>query len=302
MVRLFSSLSIICASALATVAIVAAQPNPTEQSGTVEKEISLKYSLKTGTKYTWRLAADQVVVGGKAARINALFSMEAVEHDEKGNTLCRIRVRSDQAPSIATKKLNDPENLLAAVSNRRLSLAGVYDAILDELGNVITGSTSINQEIEIATLSGSETTNQPVEVQNNMEIPSIMAMVLPSVPNTILGSTIGEAIDTIYLPSRYQKLTASAVGNVSQEASGMLMDTVYRRIKLDSVATSDNSIRMHISIYSERRNISGNEFSSRTKVIKDVTTGLVEQIVEYGYRRKGTILTPEYTAVAVLEN
>lgn len=293
--------SALCMAAFLNTAITLHAQNieGTEQLQT--KEVSLRYALKVGSSYTWRLAADQAVVGGRAARINAMFSMETVDKDDKGNTLCRIRVRSDHSPSIATLKLNSDENLLAAVADRRLSLAGVYDAILDELGNVITGKTMVNQELEQATLSGAEITNNTQDIQNNLEIPSLMNMVVPSIP-TFLGKRLDHAIDTIFLPSRNQRLTQTRLGQkISTEEEGMLMDTVFRDITLDSIRSRDQQTRLYITINSERHNISGQHFISKTSVIKDVNSGLVEQIIEYGYRKEEDKLIPEYSAAAVLE-
>ncbi len=265
--------------------------------------ITLRYKLDHGRTYTWNLVADQFIVNGRALRFSALFQMDAIDSDVQGNTQVRIRVRSSNGDNRANEIIDSAKSGLFPVGSRRTNKAGVYDAMIDELGKIITGQYRLDEQAPPPVLSGIGATNQ-FDLERSIDIPSMMNLMMPTISEgqeVRIGMT---SIDTTYTQSAEQKISGSRGSSLADRDKGRAtMDTLFRSITLDSIAIRSTGQRVcHMTVHVDRHNANGQRSESETSVVRDVHTGLLELVIERGFNlRENGDRSPTYVAVAVIE-
>lgn len=266
--------------------------------------IHLRYALNVGRTYTWRLVADQFIVNKRAVRINASFNLDALDTDIAGNTQVRIRVRSSDENASVTRLIDSAKSGLYPVSSRRGNKAGVYDAVIDQIGSIITGQFAISDTVPPPIFTAGMAATNQFDHNSEIDVPSMMNMMMPALSNDERVRMKVTKRDTVLLPSALQQVRSQS-GAVAPEASNRVvrMDTLFREITLDSVVINGSQRALAcLSVITSRHNWSGSRARSVASVKRDILTGLVEQIVERGYRDEpGSEFEPIYVAVALLD-
>ncbi|MCX6139880.1 MAG: hypothetical protein NTX15_03475, partial [Candidatus Kapabacteria bacterium] len=265
--------------------------------------VVLKYSLDEGRTYTWNLVADQFIVNGRALRLSATYNMDAIDSDLDGNTQVRIRVRTSSIDKRAGEIIDSVKAGLFPVGSRRTNKAGVYDAMIDQLGKILTGQYSIDESVPPPVLSGQGLTNQ-YDANRGVDIPSMMNMMMPSMPSGTDIELHVSKIDTLLVPSANQNLEGTR-GSVARDGvkSAVQMDTIYRKMELDSIQSRPSGQRIcFMTVHSVKKTIHGSMNIIETSIVRDTRSGLLERVIERGfYSDTDGRIHPQYVAVAVIE-
>jgi len=263
--------------------------------------LTLRYKLDAGRTYVWHLVSDQFVVNHRSLRLNATFYLDAIDSDVDGNTQVRLHVKSSDKDDKASAIIDSVKNGSYPVGSRRSNKAGVYDAMIDQLGKIITGRFALDETSAIPPMSAHSTTNQ-FEKQQSLDIPQLLNIMLPELQKGPDLAVNAVRIDTQYVASVNQSLNSSRGSSV--EATGKLtsfIDTVYRRISFDSTAIRPSGQQVcFLSVSARRQNYNGTVSLAETSIIRDARSGLIERVIEFGYLldNKGK-KSPRYVAVAV---
>lgn len=288
---------------IAVVAMVGYAHTVAAVSTSPDSLVTLKYQLDVGRTYTWRLVADQFIVHGRALRLSAMFHMDAIDSDVQGNTQVRIRVRSSDGDHRANEIIDSVKSGLFPVGSRRTNKAGVYDAMVDQLGKIITGQYGIDERTPPPVMSGIGATNQ-FDSERSIDIPAMMNMMMPTMTDGQDVKIGTMRIDTLYIPSTNQKISGSRGSLVADANKAQtVMDTLYRAIALDSVIVKPTGQRIcHMTVFVARHNANGTHSITETSVQRDKHTGLLELVIERGFNLKDNgDRVPAYVAVAVIE-
>lgn len=296
--------SLISTSCLIAVLAVAGFVNVTAAVATSpDSLVTLKYQLDVGRTYTWRLVADQFIVNGRALRLSAMFHMDAIDSDVQGNTQVRIRVRSCDGDLRTNEIIDSVKAGMFPVGSRRTNKAGVYDAMVDQLGKIIAGQYSIDEQTPPPVMSGIGATSQ-FDSERSIDIPAMMNMMMPTMTegqDVVLGTM---RRDTIYVTSSTQKISGSRGSTANNGIKGQAaMDTLFRSFTLDSVLVRPTGQRIcNMTVSVSRHNANGTLSSTETTVQRDKHTGLLELVIERGFNLKANgDSVPAYVAVAVIE-
>ncbi|MBK7577640.1 MAG: hypothetical protein IPI24_09430 [Ignavibacteria bacterium] len=288
---------------IAVVALVCFANTASAFSTSPDSLVTLKYQLDVGRTYTWRLVADQFIVNGRALRLSAMFNMDAIDSDVQGNTQVRIRVRSSEGDHRANQIIDSVKAGFFPVGSRRSNKAGVYDAMIDELGKIISGQYGIDENSPPPIMSAIGATNQ-YDSDRGIDIPAMMNLMMPTMTsqNEVHLGTVRS--DTLLTVSSAQKISGSR-GSFKREGDKHItaMDTSYRMISLDSVRVHPNGRRVcYMTVTTTRHSSGGGRSMTQTSVIRDSHSGLLEQVIERGFNLDDdNEATPSYVAVAILE-
>lgn len=264
--------------------------------------MTLRYQLDLGRTYTWRLVVDRFVVGDRSIRFSASFHIDALDADRLGNTQVRMRARSAMPSQEAEVLIDSLKAGLFPVGNRRSNKAGVYDAVLDEFGTIITGRYAPDEQAPVPTITSLGVTTK-VEAPQYADIPSLLGTVMPAMPSGDYMPNRGSRRDTLYVPATTQRIANSRGAGSSQAKAKPVFDTVYRHFTVDSVDSSvEDNAAWFITVTSERFAHNGSHTRTVTTIVRDRATGLPTQIIEKvaNVDADGTVL-PSHLAVAILE-
>lgn len=265
--------------------------------------IILRYSLEKGKTYTWNLVADQFIVNGRALRLSATYNIDAIDSDVDGNTQVRIRTSPSSINTLAGGIIDSVKDGIFPVGSRKTNKAGVYDAMIDQLGNILTGQYNINHTTNVPVMSGQGLTNQ-TDANQSLDIPLMMNMMMPIMPLDPDIKMRVSKIDTILIPSVNQIVSGSR-GSISRndKKSKVLMDTLYRIIELDSIKIlhTDKQI-CFMTVHSVKKTINGTTNIIKTSIVRDTRSGVFERIIEQGfYSDSNGKIRPIYVAVALID-
>ncbi len=271
------------------------QPSPRTDS-----VLSLRYNLEPGRTYSWRLVADQFVVNDRSVRLSAVFTLDALDADQAGNSQVRVRIKASESNQVASAILDSIKLGLYPVGNRRTNKAGVYDAVIDELGKIITGHYGVDETVPPPPMQSVGTTTQMKE-SRDVDMPTIMGMMLPQMPIDNDVSVRVVRFDTILVPSNSQRMHATR-GTIASEGSKQSFDTMYRQIMIDSIGlvTGGREIGF-ITITTNRHNANGTQSNVYATITRDTQTGLLERVIERGFSIVDGDEIPRYVAVALLD-
>lgn len=265
--------------------------------------VTLKYQLDVGKTYTWHLVADQFIVNGRALRLSSVFHMDAIDSDVQGNTQVRIRVRSSDGDHRTKEIIDSVKAGLFPVGSRRTNKAGVYDAMVDQLGKIITGQYGIDERVPPPQMSGIGVTNQ-FDTERSIDIPALMNMMMPTMTDGQDVKIGTLRLDTMYIPSSNQNISGSRGSSMGGASKGhTVMDTLFRSIALDSVIVKPSGQRVcNMTVLVARHNANGSHSVTETEVRRDKHTGLLELVIERGFNLKvNGDRVPAYVAVAAIE-
>ncbi|MBK9183524.1 MAG: hypothetical protein IPM83_10465 [Ignavibacteria bacterium] len=288
---------------IAVVALVCFANTASAFSTSPDSLVTLKYQLDVGRTYTWRLVADQFIVNGRALRLSAMFHMDAIDSDIQGNTQVRIRVRSSDGDPRTNEIIDSVKAGMFPVGSRRTNKAGVYDAMVDQLGKIIAGQYTIDENTPPPVMSGIGATNQ-FDSERSIDIPAMMNMMMPTMTDGQDVKIGTMRLDTLYIPSMNQKISGSRGSMMADGSKGQTaMDTLYRTIALDSVLVKPSGQRIcNMAVFVARHNANGTHSITETSVQRDKHTGLLELVIERGFNLKDNgDRVPAYVAVAVIE-
>lgn len=264
--------------------------------------VALKYSLDKGRTYQWNLVADQFIVNGRSLRVSAKYMMDAIDSDKKGNTQVRIRVRTSSVDARAGEIIDSVKGGLFPVGSRRTNKAGVYDAMVDQLGKILTGQFSLDENTPPPVITDQSLTNQ-FESSRGVDIPAMMNMMMPSMPGDSQIEVHQTKYDTLYVQSSSQSIAGQrgSVGDANDVRAKM--DTIYRTISLDSIQVRTSGRRVcHMTVRAIKKTTNGGSNLIETTVIRDTESGLMELVIERGfYHDADGTPKPQYVAVAVIE-
>lgn len=131
----------------------------------------------------------------------------------------------------------------------------------------------------------------------------MLQFIMPSLPKGLAYELRKAYVDTItfnsksvHLPTRY------GVGETGESAQPRLVltDTLFRTTVLDSVRNMNNASYGYMTLTNMRTNALGGRFTSQTNVVRDMTSGVVNKVAEYCWKKTGDENRLAYYASAEL--
>lgn len=263
-------------------------------------EVTLRYNLNPGERYTYKLLTDQVVVNNHSTRLQTIFEVSAIAKDVRGNTRCRITLASDPDRDTSALHGTDLEKKRFA-GYRKWVQEQAFETVLDALGRVIASTVVAKDDTteggvaEPLSERATQFVNTPREDQ---AIPSLMSFILPttSVVGTIARGT--EWSDTFTLESKTQFAPAIRQGQTTRPVR--VQDSLFRKTRVDSIVVLDGRQQCFLAIETDRKNAGGSRFVAFSRLQRDVPTGLVLSLQEKAYRIIDDDPILHYTASVVL--
>lgn len=255
-----------------------------------QREHTLVYQMRVGDIHDFDLVTEQHVVGKRAVRVATDMRIDVMDKDHLGNYECRMTLSIDRdSTGLAVSTGELTQSTFRVAGNRQYSRVEGYDAVINNVGNIVLGQTvqPHNFDQRGFTLSSQTTdfsmTERPIA-------PYEVNFTLSSAPgkNPV---TIGVPYDdTILVISAVQRVTRSP-GNITaplNEPSANL-DTLYRVMTLDSIITAGDRQIGHITSFGIKHTVLGQRYEITTRYYREMTTGLIDSLYEecYALSRNG---------------
>lgn len=268
---------------IASLLVVAATP-------TADKTHTLRYDLPIGMSYEYRVATDQIPFPNKVVRLHTKLVLDVVGRDDFDNTVCRFSVTADTSYEHSDNVTTRQYGYVDFAGHRLYSKAGYVEVILDAQGNIAStdpdDSTYRSNNAVSTQFRRLASTSMMAAVSGNS--PYMLQLLMPSVPVASELEVEREYVDTLTFPSRSVYVPTS-YGTSNTVEHKVLYDTLYRVSILDSVRTIGDQSFGYMTLKNERRNALGGAFSSESRLVRDMQTGLVQNITEtcYKYTMRG---------------
>lgn len=278
-----------------------------EATTPVDTSFTLRYDLPVGMSYTYQVITDQYILKTAGVRLHTLIIMDVIGHDENSHSVCRFRLKSDTVGVKDQKFIYRPLTGISLAGKRLYAEAGHVELVMDALGRLVDNSPSVeelNSNPEIVTQfhrTVESNTNDPDLLGEGGSY--MLQFIMPSLPKGLAYELRKAYVDTItfnsksvHLPTRY------GVGETGESAQSRLVltDTLFRTTVLDSVRNTNNASYGYMTLTNMRTNALGGRFTSQTNVVRDMTSGVVNKVAEYCWKKTGDENRLAYFASAEL--
>ncbi len=268
---------------IAALMVVAAAP-------TADRTHTLRYDLPIGMSYEYRVATDQIPFPNKVVRLHTKLVLDVVGRDENDNTVCRFSVTADtnyeHTDDVSTRQYGYVE----FAGHRLYSKAGYVEIILDAHGNIASNDPddTTNRSSNAVSTQFRKLASASMMAAVSGNSPYMLQLLMPSMPEASDLEIEREYSDTLTFPSRSVYVPTS-YGTTNTVEHKVLYDTLYRVSILDSVRTVGDQSFGYMTLTNERRNALGGAYSSESRLVRDMRTGLVQKITEtcYKYTMRG---------------
>lgn len=255
-----------------------------DTAGAQPREYTLVYKMNVGEIHDFDLITEQHVVGRRAVRVATDMRIDVMDKDNLGNYECRMTLSIDRDSTAVRDGASDLSNgAFRNAGQRQYSRVDGYDAVINNVGNIVLGQTVQPHNFDQRGFSlSSQTTDFSMT-----ERP-----IAPYEVNFTLSSAPGENPlkigvpydDTILVISAIQRVTHT-IGHVTspQNEPPPNMDTLLRVMTLDSVLDVNGRQIGHITSLGVKHTILGEHYEITTRYYREMTTGLIDSLHEVCY-------------------
>ncbi len=245
--------------------------------------LALAYDLNVGDHHHFRLVTDHHVVGNRAVRIVSNLYLDVLNEDETGNYLCRVTFRSDTNKYTSDTIVYRPHGQFMFSGFRLYSEAGGYDAVIDALGRIIIGQSVAPSDYAQGTMTAFSRTTDATATEAPL-VPYTVVFSIPRSPTSAHLERGMEYRDTVLIRSAVQPISRSyGAAPKPQAATRTNVDTMIRTMTLDSTKTIGSKTIGYFTSLSRKSTVLGAYYTIITQTEREMSTGLVESIVERSY-------------------
>ena len=213
-----------------------------------------------------------------------------VGRDENDNTVCRFSVTADTNYEHTDDVTTRQYGYVDFAGHRLYSRAGYVEIILDAHGNLASSDPddTNNRSSNAVSTQFRRLASASMMAAVSGNSPYMLQLLMPSIPEASELEIEREYVDTLTFPSRSVYVPTS-YGTSNTVEHKVLYDTLYRVSILDSVRAIGDQSFGYMTLKNERRNALGGAYASESRLVRDMRTGLVQNITEtcYKYTQRG---------------